>query len=1536
MLSQLVLVLGSLTLAAEPMTPPDPYKNIYAGYVPDFLAKIEKGSGFSSPFSGWKRDAEQMRLSSEPSFFTLNILEEDSRVNALVEAGLQKEQVGQFREALKIYQQVIDKYPQAMYRVSPYGVFVPVGQYCQRRILGFPAVDLAFYRTLYDAQAREAFEQARRKFSLLGLADIAEKMLATSYGSKAVLELGNAALDAGHHLAALEHFTTVRDFFPDANLRTPELALKIAYCEKMLGSDRPQATDNPAKSELDAAQLGQLRSLLQGVKVTPPPFHSQLASAPHVTADDYTLQPPSTDPMALEEPVWKVPLPGSRLDFFVYSQPVVTRDSVLYRHKNIVYCRSILNGEPRWTNDLGGRANWQNWEERQYPQEDLLVQDGLVFTAINKVGPSLVALDEVTGQLKWAYGPMVAATEEEARMRFEAAPAGGPRTIYAGYVLDNIEGETHTDTEYGVMAFDSRTGRLLWRTPLCRLAPGKFASGFAELRRNRIRSFTSPPLYHQGTLYYNTNAGSIAALDSLSGRVKWLMRYPYYPEVHDATRTFGRGGDTVQYTRIFFRPHNPMFWYNQRPLLIGERLFLVPVDSNMIMCLDRRTGKANWTTPRTGHSSSYLLGLTRQGQLAVAYSGRDRQIDAEQTTSPIHLLDPATGTTVWKAPDLVLPDDSPVMTHYVFSSPTLHWQMNKIWFEMSARPQLTQDGRVYVTCFRYVGYPIYGWITNLGCLDLEKREIVSRRRYYSGEILARASTDIHINGPEELTALESSPVKDDQMKRRIVMLKEVIADAEPENREGPFLPFSRVTFERYGLPFELRISPRTVEMVYDRGAVRKALGGRTDPEIDLARAELALADSQLDEAATLLQKCLRTISSEDLDMRAAINQQLYRVHQQLTRRAIRAGEAAEEQTNALGMSRTASTLAEEIETLFAVAESHQRRGDFPAAAKILQTIVATYGQHEYPLPPLAVADPREVLSAAQEVLDRYQGKVEKTLFARELTSSLALTKKGMGLYLSTMSPLPRTLTVRAGELAAQRLIQLQHASPEFARSFQAEADKALAGKTAEELRQRLWEYPATAASQKTLDGLLDKADRKQQWQLGDIARVSGLKIPERFQTPVQASGTSVPIALPQSPRSHDFADEEGASRLVLERHGDPGIAPQLLFLGAQVRKRLDNKFLLTALDLDSGQIAWETEELRLKGKGQEPGFFEAFVHNELVVVHGLYDVLAFTWKDGQLRWRYQVPFDFEIRHGLLGGDLLILAGKSETLALHVPTDSPNGEVAWQMKEMGDLYIPPYLHGDRLVSVRKLPFSVTVRYRTTGQLIGRLDLPDLSLNRRHPLLDNGPEALPAAHDAERLVLTDAWYYILIDVDRLTVLWKRLIDNSDVTRDPAIRFALGGDYLAVLKEDYDQKAFYLLSAETGDVLWQTDPKNAQSPQPLHSTFIAGKVVYGIQPHAGQGFYLVAREAATGKQLFREEVVGYQGKPEVTLRPRRYGNHLIVEVADRQTFELRAFDATSGQNVYTLQQKGVGPFGVHGRVSATVQHGRLVLLSKDKLND
>jgi len=125
---------------------------------------------------------------------------------------------------------------------------------------------------------------------------------------------------------------------------------------------------------------------------------------------------------------------------------------------------------------------------------------------------------------------------------------------------------------------------------------------------------------------------------------------------------------------------------------------------------------------------------------------------------------------------------------------------------------------------------------------------------------------------------------------------------------------------------------------------------------------------------------------------------------------------------------------------------------------------------------------------------------------------------------------------------------------------------------------------------------------------------------------------------------------------------------------------------------------------------------------------------------------------------------------------------------------------------------------------------------------HPLIDNGPRELPIAHDGKQLAVSDSAYYLMLDVEKMKVAWKRLIDANDMSRLPPMRFELNGDYFAVVKQDYDAKTIHMLSARTGDILWRTDPKVPTSPQPIYSMVIRDGKLYGIRPHAGQGFYFV----------------------------------------------------------------------------------------------
>jgi hypothetical protein len=114
-----------------------------------------------------------------------------------------------------------------------------------------------------------------------------------------------------------------------------------------------------------------------------------------------------------------------------------------------------------------------------------------------------------------------------------------------------------------------------------------------------------------------------------------------------------------------------------------------------------------------------------------------------------------------------------------------------------------------------------------------------------------------------------------------------------------------------------------------------------------------------------------------------------------------------------------------------------------------------------------------------------------------------------------------------------------------------------------------------------------------------------------------------------------------------------------------------------------------------------------------------------------------------------------------------------------------------------------------------------------------------------------------------------------------------------------------------------------------------FIQGGTLYGIRPHAGQGFYFVGVDCRSGKHLFKpSEQTGYGSRPRVRLRRTVYGNALVAEIKDRQDFQLKAFDARTGKLLHTMQSKATGDFGEHGRASATVQNGSLALLGGNEL--
>lgn len=140
---------------------------------------------------------------------------------------------------------------------------------------------------------------------------------------------------------------------------------------------------------------------------------------------------------------------------------------------------------------------------------------------------------------------------------------------------------------FWLVALDARDGSVLFRTPLHREG--------TELTKPPA----APVVVESGTAYVLTNAGAVAAVDTLTGNLKWIRRYersdPLRPRarvrVQNDARQMGFGGQVFHEVALDgFAPSDLV--------LRDGLLVLAPMDGNMLICLDASTGETRWRCER--------------------------------------------------------------------------------------------------------------------------------------------------------------------------------------------------------------------------------------------------------------------------------------------------------------------------------------------------------------------------------------------------------------------------------------------------------------------------------------------------------------------------------------------------------------------------------------------------------------------------------------------------------------------------------------------------------------------------------------------------------------------------------------------------------------------------------------------------------------------------------------------------------------------------------------------------------------------------
>jgi hypothetical protein len=358
------------------------------------------------------------------------------------------------------------------------------------------------------------------------------------YRVDALLKKGDELMTAGDFRGAIKMYHEVESTFPDDMwlIQPDGIFVRSAhYVQRQLLRMPDEQLLYYRTLHVDAKRL--LENLDQ-LEFQPPAYFRQVRNPQYTSLGDYDLLPEPSVPIDRREFVWSEALPRPEREWYVRALPWIAGNYVYYLHHNVLFCRSVLTGKLNWQYAPGGLLDSFDTTPLSrfhtspsfHPESDLLIQDGLVYASVFKDGPSLVAVDRITGQLRWAKGAIVASDDQERDTRSIAAPAPGRNVIYAPFVYEDIEGNSHLTSRAGVKCFDSQTGQLIWSRDVCTLTPPKFTT---SSRVRRIRVFGMQPTVRDGFVYHCTNAGMVAKLDALSGDVVWMTRYPHDADAHD-------------------------------------------------------------------------------------------------------------------------------------------------------------------------------------------------------------------------------------------------------------------------------------------------------------------------------------------------------------------------------------------------------------------------------------------------------------------------------------------------------------------------------------------------------------------------------------------------------------------------------------------------------------------------------------------------------------------------------------------------------------------------------------------------------------------------------------------------------------------------------------------------------------------------------------------------------------------------------------------------------------------------------------------
>ncbi|MFT7620155.1 MAG: outer membrane protein assembly factor BamB [Planctomycetota bacterium] len=510
-------------------------------------------------------------------------------------------QSGEFNSGVRLIQETIDKFGDRALETET-NRFVGIRDYCNNLIRELPLKGAEAYHSVYDPYAESLFNRGVKDHDATILKDVYYRYQLTPFGKRALITAISIEFEGGKLEVTQELALLYREIYgDDEGSLGPVIALILSSGFlgdidplKQLAKDLPSDyLSRPIETGEGATTVGNL--LGEQLKELSSRRVQKKNKAPRATF--------------FKNPQWLHELPmllrgrrtQARCDDFGENPlprefpwnpviPVVDEGSVFVTNGVLVRALELYSKSEKW--------EFRGWVQASQARQNrslvlpLKLSKNTIYASLETPLPpektiwtfvpqqqiphrQLVALDSSTGKVKWQHyrwrGRTFAETEFVSNLNINSEP------LIIGDRLFIAASRFHTSYHQYLCCFDRHNGNLLWSTFI---STGQMEQ---NMFGNRVREAVCGQLVEKdGVIFHSTNIGVIAAVDSRLGTLKFTATYDQIA--------------IPRQTRFDTRIHERApAWSNNKPIVVGDEIFMTPMDCQEVLAMNRHNGKIRQT-----------------------------------------------------------------------------------------------------------------------------------------------------------------------------------------------------------------------------------------------------------------------------------------------------------------------------------------------------------------------------------------------------------------------------------------------------------------------------------------------------------------------------------------------------------------------------------------------------------------------------------------------------------------------------------------------------------------------------------------------------------------------------------------------------------------------------------------------------------------------------------------------------------------------------------------------------------------------------